>query len=246
MRSLNRMSLVAAGLLLSASLGAQVKQTADPSGHWDGVVQAPNMQVKIEIDVARGGKGELVGTFGQPSEQLKGYPLSRVTVEGAAAIFELRIGVEGGTFKGAFDADGQSIEGEYTAVGDAYTLPFKLVRTGDARIAAAPRSPAIAKQLEGTWNGALDTQRGKMRLVVKMMNQSDGTAAGTIVSLDGGGVEVPIAMAERPSGLTIEIPSVAITYVGVLNTEGTELVGTWNEKQATLPLTLRRASTPGR
>jgi hypothetical protein len=119
------------------------------------------------------------------------------------------------------------------------------LRTGDPRIAPAPKSAPIDKRLEGTWSGALDTQRGQLRLVVKMMNQPDGTATGTIAALDEGGVEVPIAITGRVSSLTIEIPSVRSSFVGALSADNTELVGTWTERQATLPLTLRRATASG-
>jgi hypothetical protein len=110
---------------------------------------------------------------------------------------------------------------------------------------AAPKSAPIEKRLEGTWSGALDTQRGQVRLVVKMRNQSDGTATGTIAAPDESGVEVPIAINASVSSLTIEIPAVGGSFVGVLNADKTELVGTWTERQATLPLTLRRATAPG-
>jgi hypothetical protein len=166
-------------------------------------------------------------------------------VEGPAVTLQLRIGSEGGTFKGTIVPDGQSIAGDYVAMGDAYTLPFKLVRTGDARMAPAPKNAPIEKTLEGAWSGALDTQRGPVRLVVKMMNQSDGTAMGTIAAPDESGVEVPIAITGRASSLTIEIPSVGGSFVGVLNADKTELVGMWTERQETTPLTLRRSTAPG-
>src|SRR5262249_29180051 len=116
---------------------------------------------------------------------------------------------------------------------------------GDARIAPAPKNAPIEKPLEGTWSGALDTQRGPVRLVVKMLNQPDGTAMGTIATPDEGGGEVPIAITGRASSVTIWIRSVGSSFVGVLNADNTELVGTWTERQATLPLTLRRAIAPG-
>ena len=81
-----------------------------------------------------------------------------------------------------------------------------------------------------------------MRLVLKMANQPDGTATGTIVSLDGSGVEIPIAMTQKASNVTIDVASVGASYVGVLNAAGTELAGTWTQGPATLPLTFKRAA----
>ena len=202
MRLITRMRLLAALLLLPApSLLAQT--AVDPSGHWEGTVQAPNMDVKIEVDLTNS-KGELAGTF-----------------------------------VGVLTADGKSMSGDVTLGGHA--VPFSLTRTGDARIAPAPQSPPIGKELEGTWNGTLDVGGRQQRLVLRMANQPDGTATGTIVSLDGSGVEIPIAMTQKGSSLTVDVTSVGVSFVGVLNAAGTELVGSWTQGPSALPLTFRLA-----
>src|SRR4029450_11061317 len=131
------------------------------------------------------------------------------------------------------------ISGE--AAQGGYSIPFTLTRTGDAKFAPVPRSAAIAKELEGTWNGALDLGERQMRRVVKMANRPDGTAVGTIVSVDGSGVEIPIAMTQKASSLTIDVAAGGASYVGVLNAAGTELTGTWTQGPSSLPLTLRLA-----
>jgi hypothetical protein len=79
-----------------------------------------------------------------------------------------------------------------------------------------------------------------MRIVVKMANQPDATAAGTVFSPDGSGIEIPIAMRQKDATLTIEVASIGASYVGALNASGTELTGMWTQGQATLPLTLTR------
>jgi len=238
MRTFTRLLVLAAPLLFPAA--TLLAQTAvDPSGHWEGTIQAqPNMEVKVEIDLARNGKGELAGTFGQPAQGVKGLPLSTVAVEKGVVRFVVKGGPDAATFEGALSADGKSLSGNVSQAG--YSLPFTLARTGDARIAPVPTSAAIGKELEGTWNGALDVNGVQMRLIVKMANQPDGTATGTIVSPDGSGVEVPIAMTQNASNLTIDVASIGASYVGVLNATGTELAGTWTQQSSTLPLTLRK------
>lgn len=241
MRPFTRMLLLAALLPLPAS--SLLAQTAvDPSGHWEGTIQAPNRDVKIEIDLAKNSKGELAGTFGNPAERVKGVPLSTVAVEGRAVTFELKAGSGGGTFHGILLADGNSMSGDFITAEGGHSAPFSLTRTGDARIAPAPKSPPIGKELEGTWNGTLDVKGRQVRIVLRMANQPDGTATGTILSLDGGGVELPIAMTQKASSLIIDVTAVGGSYVGVLNAAGTELVGTWTQGPAVLPLTFRRAA----
>jgi hypothetical protein len=234
-RTLSRLSIVAAPLLLPLSLLAQ---TADPTGRWEGTVQAPEMELKIEINLAKDASGVLAGTFGQPAQGVKGLPLSTVTVEGRSIRLVLKGGEQVSTFVGMLSADGQSIAGDVSF--GANSAPFKLTRTGEARIAPAPKSPPIGKELEGSWTGTLELGARQMRVVLKMANHPDGTSTGTIVSPDGSGVEIPIAMTQKASNVTIDVPSVGASYVGVLNPTASEMVGTWTQQGSTIPLTFTR------
>ena len=238
MRADTRMLLVASLLLApAASLLAQTR--VDPSGHWEGTIQMPDMAVNVEIDLTKNSKGELAGTFSQPAENVKGLPLSTVAVESRSVRFVVKGGPEPATFEGSLSADGHSLTG--TIAQSGVSVPLNLTRTGDARIAPVPRNAAIGKELEGTWNGALVVGGRQMRIVLKMSNQPDGTANGTVVSADGSGVEIPIGMTQKASTLTIDVASVGAAYVGVLNEAGTELAGTWTQGPAALPLTFKRA-----
>lgn len=237
-----RMLLVAGRLLLGAAwLLAQV--AIDPSGHWEGAIAAPTMDVKIELDLAKDGKGVMAGTFGSPTQSVKGLPFSTVAVDGTGVTLELRTS-SGGTFHGVVSEDGKSIAGNFASRDGQYSLPFTVTRTGDARITPAPKSAPIGEALEGTWNGTLEADGKTERLVLRMANQPGGFATGTIVDLDGSGVEIPIGMSQKGSNVTIEIPSVGASYAGVLNAAGTEITGTWTQGQgpAVLTLTFRRAA----
>jgi predicted hotdog family 3-hydroxylacyl-ACP dehydratase len=237
MRTHRRPSLLLGVLLLASASSVHAQATVDPSGHWEGTVQASNMALKVEIDLARNSLGVFAGTFSQPAQGVKGLPLSSIAVEASTVRFVVKGGPDAATFDGALSADGTSISGTVTQGG--FTIPINLSRTGDARIVPAPKSAPIAKELEGTWNGALDIDGAAMRLVVKMANQPDGTAAGTVVSPDGSGVEIPIGMTQNGSTVTIDVPSVGASYVAVLNPARTELTGTWTQRDAAFPLTLR-------
>jgi len=240
MRAYTRMLLVTS-LLLAPATSLLAQTAVDPSGHWEGTVQLPDTAVNVEIDLMKNGKGEFAGTFSQPAENVKGLPLSTVAVESRSVRFVVKGGAEPATFEGALSADGHSLTGNIAQSGAS--LPLTLTRTGDARIAAAPKNAAIGKELEGTWNGALDLGGRQMRIVLKMSNQPDGTATGTIVSADGSGVEIPIGMTQNASRLTIEVASIGASYVAVLNQAGTELAGTWTQGPGSLPLTFKRAGT---
>jgi hypothetical protein len=227
--------------LLAGPAAPLLAQTAvEPSGHWVGTIQAPNMVVDVAIDLAKNNKGELAGTFSQPGQGVKGLPLSTVAVDGRSVRLVVKGDESPATFAATLSADGKSLSGEVAQGG--YNMPFTLTRTGDAQIVQPPKNAAIGKELDGTWNGTIETGAKHMRVVVTMANQPDGTAVGTIVSPDGSGVEIPIGITQKATAVTIEVTSVGASYAGVLNADGTELTGTWTQGAVSVPLALHRSA----
>jgi hypothetical protein len=245
MRTITRLFLVAL-LPFVPAIALFAQAAVDPSGHWTGAIHVPpfngagSREVAIDIDLTKNARGALDGTFGQPGQNIKGLPLSTVTLAGQTVSFELKATAGGGVFRGNL-ADATSMTGEFVTSEGGYTVPFDLKRTGDAQIAPAPRSAAIGQELEGTWNGTIDLNGRQERLVLKMTNRGDGTATGTILDLDGSAVEIAIAMTQKASTLTLEVAAVGASYVAVLKSEN-ELVGTWAQGPLTLPLTFTRAT----
>jgi hypothetical protein len=242
--NLPRRSILLAALFLVPVPSLRAQIATDPSGHWEGAIQAPGKEVRFEVDLAKNSKGELAGTFSNPAQHIKGYPLTNVALEGRSIRFLLKVTSGGGPFEGVLSADGRSMSGNFstaTAEGN-FTIPFSLTRTGDARIDAPPKSAPIGKELEGTWNGTLDVNGKEKRLVLKMSNQPDGTATGSLAAADDA-VEIPIAtITQKSSSLILDVKVVGGSYSGVLNADGTELAGTWTEGSLVLPLTFRRAA----
>ena len=222
-------------LLLSAS--PSFAQTADPAGHWEGAVSAPMGEVFVEVDLARNEAGALVGTFGNPAQKLKGLPLHSVTVDGRTVRFGF-IADNNGDFNGTLNADGTFLSGMFTTRG--LSLPFHLSRTGEARGLTVPRSPRIAKALEGVWHGTLDVNGTPLRLVLTMTNHDDGTATGGVVSVDQSDRQIPIAIAQSASNVTLNIDAVGGVYTGTVNVAGTEMTGTYTVQGLELPLAFRR------
>ena len=102
------------------------------------------------------------------------------------------------------------------------------------------RIKPLAKELEGSWEGALDAGGQSLRLVVKLSNGTDGLATGTMVSVDQGSGDIPLAaVIQSGARLRFIVPSVRGGYEGELK-DG-QLVGTWSQGAASLPLTLKRA-----
>ena len=104
-------------LLTSLLLGAiflQAQTSTDPSGHWDGTIHAPHLDVVIAIDLATSANGQRIGTFAQPAEGVKGLPLSEIAVKGPSIRLLLKPGGSGGgTLNGTISADGKTISGDF-------------------------------------------------------------------------------------------------------------------------------------
>lgn len=217
---------------------AGAQPDADPSGHWEGAVDAHGKSVTIEVDLARNARGELIGTLGNPAEGEKGLPLATVVVAGREVRFAVNARSGGGSFRATLRDDGKAMSGDFTLAqgGESMALPFQLTRTGEPRIAPPPRSPPISKRLVGRWTGALAVDGKSVTLGLVLANQSDGTASGTIRS---DGLELPIAITETAAEVRIDVPSVTGSYVGAWNAAG-QLVGTWSQHAKSLPLTFRR------
>jgi len=90
--SMTTHTLTASPFLVAVILSL-AQPAAGPSGHWEGAIQVPGPELKIEIDLApRGETWE--GTIAIPAQGLKGFPLSAITIQGDSVSFEMH-GVPG-------------------------------------------------------------------------------------------------------------------------------------------------------
>jgi hypothetical protein len=225
--------LLTASLVLSPTLSHA--QAADPSGHWEGAIQAPNMEVKIEIDLAKNGKGELTGALTNPARNIKGLPFIKVALDGRAITFGAR---QDQGFSGKLSDDGKTIAGEFG--GAEFSIPFTLKRTGPARLDAPPKIAAVSKELEGSWTGTMDVNGTPARVVVAFANHG-GTASATMVNVDQGGLTIPVtAMTREGARVSLDLKAVGASYAGKL--ENGELAGTFTQGAFTAPLTLRKTA----
>lgn len=236
--SVTRLMLLV-GLLVPGLVAAEpaAEPAVDPSGHWEGTIQAPNRAVAFEIDLGRNTRGELHGTFGSPAQGENGLPLATVGVSGRELSFAVNATAGGGTFRATLADDGATMDGAFT-LAQGGSVAFQMHRTGDARFAPPPRSPPISKRLAGRWTGTVTAEGKQLTIALAMANQPDKTATGAITSQ---GMELPVAISETGSRVRIDVPSVGASFTGELDAAGAQLVGTWKQRSASLPLTFRRA-----
>jgi hypothetical protein len=231
-------SIIAAAILAASVSAARAQSAVDPSGHWEGTVQVPDMPVQVEIDLTRNSRGELSGSFTQTG-RLSGLPLANLAADNRSLTFQIKGSPAGERlFKGDVSEDGQSMTGKFAQAG--YSIPFALKRTGDARVEGAAKSARIGQALEGTWSGTLEVNGVLRSLVLTLANQPDGTSTGSFLNVEEG-LEIPIsAIDQTESNVLLEIKAVAGSFSGALNGDGSEIAGTLKQGSATLPLNLRK------
>ena len=73
-------------IILLAPLPVLRAQTAaDPSGHWEGAIHAPFGEINLEVDLAKNAEGVFAATYGNPKDNLKGFPLANVAIPRACS-----------------------------------------------------------------------------------------------------------------------------------------------------------------
>jgi hypothetical protein len=108
--------------------------------------------------------------------------------------------------------------------------------------------PAVAqREVIGDWQGVLkdnQTKGLKIRLVVHIISAPDGNLTATIDSIDQDSPAIAVASVTfSNSSIKLDVSQVQATFDGLLNKEGTEIVGTWTEgKPQTLKL--KRVTNP--
>jgi hypothetical protein len=229
-----RATAIVFALLLGGAPAAHAQTAPDPSGHWKGAVEIPGQTLPIEFDLAKDTKGQFVGTI--TGTDVKNLPLTKVAVSGRSVALQAS---SEQPYRGELSADGRTITGTFILSG--YSLPLELTRTGDARIEPPPTSEPITRELEGTWEGTLQANKGPLRVILTMTNQPGGRATGQIVSVDEGGLMIPIVITQNGSSVSYVATVVPSSWAGVLSADGRELAGTFTQGPASLPLNFRRA-----
>jgi hypothetical protein len=227
--------VVVAMLVLCASY-ALAQTPADPTGHWEGTITAPFGKVAVEVDLRRNADGSVTGTYTRQAENVSGLPFRQVVLDGRLLTMKMP-GAGGGQFMGTLVGDGRTYSGDFSL--PQGSAPFTLTRTGEARAVVALTSPAVDRELEGRWAGALDVSGRQLRLVLTLANQTGGTSIAKLESLDEG-IELPVTVAQQAREMTVTVPMNGAVYRGAVSAGATEIVGTYNFQGASLPLTLRK------
>ena len=225
-------------LLLAGMDGTAVRAQTTPDGHWEGALKTPDgQQVKLSLDMARNAKTEWVASMGMPSQNATGMVVMNVMVNGSSVKFvavelmmskvELTMGTDG------------KMSG--TLTGPQGPTPVEFTRTGEAKVELIPPSPAVSKELEGDWEGALQTPGGAFRMVFHFRNQPDNTVTATMDSPDRNMFGLPLNDVKQTSkNVQFGVRIAQSQFQGTLNERGSEMAGKFGHEENSMPLTLTK------
>ena len=234
-----RAPLLVVSLILSTTpLLAQ--GTTGAAGHWEGRIEIPDQALGINVDLAMGPKGGWIGSLSIPVTETMDVPVIEITVNGMAVRFAAAV-PDKAAFDGQLSADGQRLSG--TVTNRMGGLPFQLTRRGEANVKVPPPSSPLSKDFSGTWEGILNGGGVVMRVVLKLSPAADGTAIGTLVTLDQN-QEIPVTTVTIDGKqLRLELRAVTSNYFATLGANG-DITGTWIQQGDGVPLTFKRATGP--
>ncbi len=225
--------LAGAALLLVSPAWA----STDPAGHWEGRFKADGREIGLSLDLARTADSEWIASMGMPSEGVTGLVVMNVAVDGSSVTF-LAVELMMARFDLVLGPDG-AMKGTVSGRQDSTPIEFK--RTGEAKVELIQASPAVSGDLEGDWEGSLQTPGQPFRIVFHFKNRSDHTVAATIDTPDTGGFGLPLNDV-RQAGREVQagIRIAHATFQGTLNPQGTELTGQFRHEESGMPLVLRK------
>ena len=224
-------------------------QKPDARGHWTGSIDVPGSPIEIVVDLDQEKDGKWKGVIAVPAQGLKDFELSAIGVKDDAVTFAMA-GIPGDPeFKGKISSDGSKISGELTQGGA--NIGFTLQRKGAAQIGSGAAKPAEAssapagRSIEGNWEGLLEVNGVKLRLVLKVSKGSDGVLTAKLDSPDQGVPDIPVSsIVQKDDVVKVELVKIQGAYDGKLNKDASEMSGQWKQGGQNLPLTFKRTTKP--
>jgi len=135
------------------------------------------------------------------------------------------------------------LEGDPGVKGNMFRGEVIPLRVVFEKVELVKTSPAVSAELEGDWEGVIDTSGGGIRAVVHFNNQPDKTVKATLDSPDQGAMGLLLTdVVQKGSSVEFQLRMAKGAYKGELNKEGTQITGQWIQGSAPAPLNLKKTS----
>jgi hypothetical protein len=232
---------VALGLFLCISAAAAEKS---PVGDWSGTLEISGVKLRLLFKIRKTAEDYLAGTLDSLDQGARDIPVGNISFKEDKLHLEVKL--ISGLYEGTIDASGNKIDGTWSQ--GKQSSPLTLTR-GIAPPVAESLSPAdaaaskiAAEKLAGAWNAVLKAGADQFRLALTIQTNHDGTAAGTLDSLDQGLSQIPLSTVTYKDGkVHFEARGMGASYDGASFNNSTSITGQWHQAGQTLPLSFTKS-----
>jgi hypothetical protein len=221
-------------------------EAPDIRGYWKGEIDAaPDLKLVAGLNIGRLADGSFRATLDLPEQGARNVPASSVQATNGGAVIQWQGFLS--EFQGKLSQDGQALSGTWAQRGRTNAIAFSRI---SAPVQLLPTNlsfdpdAANADDPRGEWKGVLQIPQGKLRLIFRIGRTPEGTFAGTLLSPDQGGAELPSSSASFSApALKMEWKAIRGKFEGTLSKDGKTLEGQWEQFGGGLPLKLERSAT---
>jgi hypothetical protein len=205
------------------------------SGRWEGTTHIPNDDLNVIADLAQE-NGTWVGSIIIPGLDVKGVPLTDITVKASAVSFSVK-GTLGIQLKLQLDGNGR-LTGNFEQAGNR--APTTLQKTGPSQVEYPLRNTPVAKELEGEWKGDYQMFGYTRHVSIKFTNRGADGAAAEFVIVGRRTNNLPVDLVTQEGDLlSVDSHEIGISFEGRLR-DG-KLSGAIRQGAIETPLVLERA-----
>jgi hypothetical protein len=217
-----------------------------PVGDWSGMLQISGVKLRLLFKIRKTPESSLTGTMDSLDQGAKNMPVQGITFKDDKLHLEVKL--IKGDYEGTLDAAGKTITGTWTQGGQS--SPLNLIRgivppiAEPLSAADAAASKAASQKLVGRWNAVLKTGADQFRLALTINTNTDGTAAGTLDSLDQELTDIPLnRIIYKEGNVHFEARGMGAYYDGASFNNSTSLTGQWHQAGQTLPLSFTKSGS---
>jgi len=202
-------------------------------GDWEGTLTLQGTQLGVVFHIVEEGEG-LTATMDSPNQGAYGIPTDEARfVDGVLTISARQLRM---TYTGTL------AEGKLSGTFEQNGSPYPLELSPKSKPAAEVHSGAYPKEIIGDWNGTLEIQGQKLRLVFHVSETESGLVS-TMDSPDQGAFGMPADETKyEDNTLIIKANQIGMTFSGQV--EDGKLTGKFKQGPMNLPLELVREEQP--
>jgi hypothetical protein len=207
-------------------------------GDWEATLKVGGAELRLAVHIKKDDKGGLKATFDSVDQGATGIPVSSISFTDGTLKFALD--EASASYEGKLDAGKNVISGNWSQGGGSLPLEFARAKP---RAEAKPRTPKPS-DIDGDWEGALDTGAQTLRVALHITSYEDGMSA-KFDSLDQNLTNIPVTTIQRDgTKLKFELKQFAAMFEGTIDKELKTINGDWSQGGGSLPLTLKRKGAP--